>query len=299
MKDTIIIGGGPAGLTAGLYLARGGFDVSLFEGGFLGGQAALTSNIENYPGFEEGIGGVELSMKMEAQAKRFGLKFVYENVTSVELSGEEKKIITDKGAYVTKTVIIATGAYPRKLGLENEERLTGSGVSYCATCDGAFFAGKEVAVIGGGNTAAEDALFLSKIASRVYIVHRRDELRADKIYGTKLNAVSNVEILYSHTIQSIRESGGRVSGITVIGAGRERELPVSGVFVAVGTLAQSGLFYETEKSEGGYIITDEEMRTSIDGVFAIGDVRRKPLRQVITAAADGAVAANSIALMLA
>ena len=296
--DTIIIGGGPAGLCAGLYLARGGYDALLLEGGFIGGQASLTSDIENYPGFENGISGIDLAMKMEEQAKRFGLKTEYTEVKSAELSGDVKKILTSDGELRAKTVIIASGASPRKLGLPNEESLVGSGVSYCATCDGAFFRGADVAVIGGGNTAAEDAIFLSKIANKVYIIHRRDNLRAEQSYKNKISETPNIEVVYNSKISRIIEKDGAVGGIEIDKNGDGTHLSVRGVFVAIGTVPKSGLFTEAEKDENGYIITDENMKTSIGGVFAAGDIRRKPLRQVVTAVSDGAVAANSAMLYL-
>lgn len=296
--DSIIIGGGPAGLCAGLYLSRGGYDALLLESGFIGGQASLTSNIENYPGFENGISGIDLAMKMEEQAKRFGLNILYNEVKNINLSGDIKTLLTADGELHAKTVIIACGASPRKLGLPNEENLTGSGVSYCATCDGAFFKGMDVAIIGGGNTAAEDALFLSKIVNKVYIIHRRDNLRAEQSYKNKISETANIEVVYNSKIKQIVEKDGAVNGIEIDKNGESAALFVRGVFVAIGTEPRSGLFKEIKKDENGYIITDENMKTSLPGVYAAGDIRKKSLRQVVTAVADGAVAANSAALFL-
>lgn len=300
MKDVIIIGGGPAGLTAGIYAARSGLSAMLIEKAFLGGQAASASEIENYPGFESGISGADLSMRMEAQAKRYGLDIVYDEVVSLELYGDEKTVKTLANEYKAKTLIITTGAVPRELGLHNERRLRGYGVSYCATCDGAFFAGKDVAVVGGGNTAVEDVLFLTRYVNKVYFIHRRDTLRADKIYHSQVLQNEKVEPLLSCEVAELFEKDGVLDGIGVLDkkTGKVSKVHVSALFVGIGTDPQNNLCEELEKNEAGYVLVDEEMKTSIDGVFAAGDIRAKPLKQVVTAAADGAVAAMSVAKYL-
>lgn len=297
MYDVAIIGGGPAGLGAALYCLRGGMKTILIEKLFCGGQAATTYEVENYLGFVDPISGPELVMNMEQQIKRFGAEIVNKDVQKLELEGAEKKIICADETYSAKAVILCTGATPRTLGLSNEEALRGSGISYCATCDGAFYRGKSVAVVGGGDTALEDALFLANFCKEVYLIHRRDSYRAAKILVDKLDGSDKIKRIYDSVVASVNtDSDGGVESITVknVKTDETADLSVNGLFVAVGTIAENKLFLDQlDCDEGGYIITDESMRTSLDGVFAAGDIRQKPLRQIITAASDGAVAANA------
>ena len=292
MYDVIILGAGPAGLTAGIYAARGGLNAVIVESKAVGGQAALTAEIENYPGFES-VSGFELVSLIQAQCERLGVAFVYDNPVNVSLDGNIKSVETAySGVLEARAVIIATGAMPRTLGLPRESALMGGGVSYCATCDGAFFKGKAVAVVGGGNTAAEDALYLEKFASSVTLIHRRDALRADAILSKRI-AESTVKVAWDSVVTQLNGEN-KLSSVTLknVKTGELSDLPVSGLFVAVGqTPATEGL--KGVELDGGYIVTDEEMRTSLPGVFAAGDVRKKTLRQVVTATADGAIAAES------
>lgn len=297
MYDVAIIGGGPAGLGAALYCLRGGMKTILIEKLFCGGQAATTYEVENYLGFVDPISGPELVMNMEQQIKRFGAEIVNKDVQKLELEGADKKIICADETYSAKAVILCTGATPRTLGLPNEEALRGSGISYCATCDGAFYRGKSVAVVGGGDTAFEDALFLANFCKEVYLIHRRDSYRAAKILVDKLDGSDKIKRVYDSVVASVNTNvDGGVESITVRNAKTDEtaDLSVNGLFVAVGTIAENKLFLDQlDCDESGYIITDESMRTSVDGVFAAGDIRQKPLRQIITAASDGAVAANA------
>ena len=292
MYDVIILGAGPAGLTAGIYAARGGLNAVIMESKAVGGQAALTAEIENYPGFES-VSGFELVSLIQAQCERLGVAFVYDNPVNVSLDGNIKSVETAySGVLEARAVIIATGAMPRTLGLPRESALMGGGVSYCATCDGAFFKGKAVAVVGGGNTAAEDALYLEKFASSVTLIHRRDALRADAILAKRI-AESTVKVAWDSVVTQLNGEN-KLSSVTLknVKTGELSDLPVSGLFVAVGqTPATEGL--KGVELDGGYIVTDEEMHTSLPGVFAAGDVRKKTLRQVVTATADGAIAAES------
>ena len=292
MYDVIILGAGPAGLTAGIYAARGGLNAVIVESKAVGGQAALTAEIENYPGFES-VSGFELVSLIQAQCERLGVTFVYDNPVNVSLDGNIKSVETAySGVLEARAVILATGAMPRTLGLPRESALMGGGVSYCATCDGAFFKGKAVAVVGGGNTAVEDALYLEKFASSVTLIHRRDALRADAILAKRI-AESTVKVAWDSVVTQLNGEN-KLSSVTLknVKTGELSDLPVSGLFVAVGqTPATEGL--KGVELDGGYIVTDEEMRTSLPGVFAAGDVRKKTLRQVVTATADGAIAAES------
>lgn len=292
--DTIIIGGGPAGYTAALYGARGGLDTLLVERMSVGGQMSLTGDIDNYPGFEEGIDGFTLGMKMQKGAERFGAKTEYAEVSSVDFSEDIKRVETEGGNYFSKTVIIAAGANPRKLGIEGEQEFIGKGVHYCAHCDGRFYKDKTVAVIGGGNSAVADALYLSRLAKRVYLVHRRNTLRAEKIYHEPLMKAENVEFLWGSTVSEFI-TDTRITGIKVknVKTNSITEISCDGVFVSIGrSPATDFLKGKISLDENGYIIADESTRTSVDGVFAAGDIRTKVLRQVVTAAADGAVAAH-------
>ena len=291
--DTIIIGGGPAGYTAALYATRAGMDTAILERMSPGGQMALTDIIDNYPGFPEGVDGITLGMNMQMQAERFGAQTIYEDVVSVDFTDPSVKTVrTADNTYLARTVILATGANPRELGLEKERALTGKGVHYCAHCDGRFYKGKTVAVVGGGNSAVSDALYLSRVTEKVYVIHRRDSLRATKIYHEPLMKAENVEFVWNSEVTEIL-SDGRVTGVTVKNRedGSERRLDFSGLFVSIGrSPATDFLQGSVELDEYGYIVADESTRTSIPGVFAVGDVRTKALRQVVTAVADGATA---------
>lgn len=295
MYDLIIIGGGVAGLNASLYAARNGLSFITIEKMFLGGQAASTYEIENYIGFEDKISGPELMMKMESHAKKFANNFIYEDVINIELDAPVKKVVTTNGEYLSKTIILAMGAKAKKLGLENEEALTGVGVSYCATCDGAFFKKREVAVVGGGDHALEDAIFLSRYCSRVYLIHRRNEFRATKVLIDAVNNNPNITVVLNSVIIKIKGEG-QVGGLILqnVQTNEIKEIDANGLFVAIGVSPNSAIIQiKVKTTEKGYIITDENMATNISGVFAAGDIRQKPLRQIITAAADGAVAAYS------
>lgn len=289
IHDVVIIGGGPCGYTAALYAARAGLDTVLFEKLFHGGQVALTGMIDNYPGFEDGVDGFTLSEKIKKCAERFGSITKYEEVTHMNLSDKIKEITTVGGTYNTRTVIIATGAYPRELGLEGEEKFKGRGVHYCAHCDGGFYRGKTVAVIGGGNSAVTDALYLSNVAEKVYLIHRRDKLTAERVYTDSLFSKTNVEFLPGRTISEIT-GDSKLTGV-VLDNGDVIEC--DGVFVSIGRKPETEfLAGAVALDDSGYIIADESTMTSIPGVFAAGDVRTKPLRQIVTATADGAVAAH-------
>lgn len=291
--DTLIIGGGPAGYTAALYATRAGLDTALLERMSPGGQMALTDIIDNYPGFPDGVDGITLGMNMQMQAERFGAKTLYEDAVEVDFADRAVKTVrTPFNTYHARTVIIATGAGPRELGLPNERPLTGKGVHYCAHCDGRFYKGKTVAVVGGGNSAVSDALYLSRVTEKVYVIHRRDSLRATRIYHEPLVKAENVEFVWDSTVAEIladdRVTGARVKNLK---DGTERELDFSGLFVSIGRKpATDFLRGSLELDDYGYIVADESTRTSVPGVFAVGDVRTKALRQVVTAVADGATA---------
>ncbi len=291
LYDTIIIGGGPSGYTAAMYAARAGLDTVLIERMGAGGQMTLTTDIDNYPGFEDGIDGFTLGMKMQKGAERFGAKTQNAEVESVELEGEIKTVKTNRGEFCGKTVIVATGANPRELGIDGEKEWTSRGVHYCAHCDGFFYKGRTVAVIGGGNSAASDALHLSKFAEKVYVVHRRDTLRATKIYHEPLLSAENVEFVWNSTVEKLITDDA-LKGITVkdIVSGELCDIACDGVFVSIGRKpATDFLKGKLTLDDNGYIVADESTKTDIDGVFAAGDVRTKALRQVVTAVADGAV----------
>ncbi|MBE6879614.1 MAG: thioredoxin-disulfide reductase [Ruminococcaceae bacterium] len=292
--DIIIIGGGPAGYTAALYAARAGLDSLLLEKISAGGQMTLTGDIDNYPGFDEGIDGFTLGMKMQKGAERFGAKTEYSEVSSVDFSDKIKKITTTNATYLCKTVIIATGANPKELGIENESNLIGKGIHYCAHCDGRFYKDKTVAVIGGGNSAVADALYLSRLVKKVYLIHRRDALRAEKIYHKPLMQAVNVQFLWN-TIVTEFIAENKVEGLKIKNKITENtsEIFCDGVFISIGRKpATDFLKNNISLDDNGYIIADETTKTSIEGVFAAGDIRTKPLRQVVTAAADGAVAVH-------
>ena len=292
--DTIIIGGGPAGYTAALFAVRAGLKTLVLEKISAGGQMAQTNQIDNYPGFENGIEGFSLGHKMKQGAERFGVKSLQKTVFSVDFEPKIKKITTDSGDFYAKTVIIATGAKHKHLGLENEEILIGKGLGYCAACDGMFFKGKNVAVIGGGNSAAADTLLLSKICTKVYLIHRRDALRATKIYQEPLLNSENIEIkwnskairfIFDDTVKGIEIKNDKNNSLETIA--------VDGIFISIGRTPETEIFKGIlELDNHGYIIADETTKTNIDGVFAAGDVRTKIVRQIVTAVSDGAVAAH-------
>jgi thioredoxin reductase (NADPH) len=290
--DLIIVGGGPAGLTAGIYGARALLKTVILEKLMPGGQAAITDLIENYPGYPEGIAGPDLVIKMQKQADKFGCEIRTEEVTAVDF--ETNTVKTAQGEHTWKAFIIATGADPKKLGIPGEDVLLGRGVSFCATCDGAFFSGKKVAVIGGGDSAIKEALFLSKFASHVYVIHRRDELRAEKIIQEKAFDNPKIEILWDSIATKIL-GDQQVKGVVLknVKTEKESELPVDGIFEYIGRIPNISMF-PVNKDHGG-IITDENMCTSVEGVFAAGDCRKKEHHQVATAVGDGAAAAMSAA----
>ncbi len=292
--DTVIIGGGPAGYTAALYAARAGLDTVVIEKMAAGGQMTLTGDIDNYPGFPEGIDGFTLGMKMQQGAERFGVQTVYAEVTSVDFSDKVKLVKTADAVIFGKTVIISTGANPRTLGIENEKALVGRGIHYCAHCDGRFYKDKTVAVVGGGNSAASDAMYLSRLAGKVYVIHRRDTLRASKIYHEPLKKADNVEFIWNSTVSDFIVDG-RVSGVKIqnVITKAQTDIKCDGVFVSIGRKPDTDIFKGTVDLDGnGYIAADETTKTNIPGVYAVGDVRTKALRQVVTAVSDGAVAVH-------
>ena len=290
--DCLIIGGGPAGYTAALYAVRAGLSAAVIEGMSVGGQMTLTSEIDNYPGFDEGIDGFTLGLKMQQGAHRFGAETVFGEVTAVDFSEKIKKVTLADGELCGKTIIIATGANPRTLGVAREEEFTGRGVHYCAHCDGRFYKGKTVAVIGGGNSAVQDALYLSGLAQKVILVHRRDVLRASKVYHDKIKSIENIEFKWNSTLEEFIGEN-RIEGIrlgnTVSGQGEE--VACDGVFVSIGRSPATKIFKDiVSLDDNGYILADESTKTNIKGVFAAGDVRTKALRQIVTAVSDGATA---------
>ena len=292
--DMIVVGGGPGGYTAALYAARAGLDTVVLEKLSAGGQMALTEQIDNYPGFEDGIDGFSLGEKMKRGTERFGVETKLAEVLSLDLSGTVKKAETSEGPLFARTIVLATGAGPRELGIEGEQELIGKGVNYCAACDGMFYKNKTVVIAGGGNTAAADALILSRICKKVIVVHRRDTLRATKIYHEPLMKAENVEFRWdSEIIELLHDE--KVIGIRLrnVKTGEETTLACDGVFVSIGRKPSSELVKDqVEVDPAGYIIADESTRTNIPGVFAVGDVRTKALRQVVTAVADGATAVH-------
>lgn len=300
--DVAIIGAGPAGLTAGIYAARAGLRCAMFERLTPGGQLALTEHLENYPGYTGSTSGFELTMMMHEQASSFGARTVSEEVTAVELDGDIKRIVTPFGAYKARAVIVATGARPATLGLPGEEALIGRGVSYCATCDGNFFRGQDAVIVGGGDTAAADAIYLSRICNKVYLVHRRDTLRATPIYHERLKELDNLEFVWNSEVVEYLVEDGAVNGVTVrdVMDGSTRAITCKAVFIAIGSKPNTEfLAGSLELDEAGYIVAGEDGTTTVPGVYAAGDVRTKSLRQAVTAVSDGALCADEAADLLA
>ena len=298
--DTIVVGGGPAGYSAALYAARAGLSVLVVEMLSPGGQMATTTQVDNYPGAGLGVDGFSMGEAMQRDAEHFGAQSLFAEVTAMDLTADPKTLTTSEGVFEAGTVILATGASPKKLGIPEEETLVGRGVSYCATCDGMFYKGKTVAVLRGGNSAAADALVLAKLCKKVYIVHRRDSLRAEASYMKPLNETTNVEFVWNQIVDGLETGENGVTGVKLTDklTGGKKVLPVDGVFVAIGRAPNTALIAGQVKLEGGYIAAGEDTHTNLPGVFAAGDVRTKPLRQIVTAAADGAVAATEAAAWL-
>ena len=292
--DVIIIGGGPAGYTAALYSARAGLDTAVIEKMSIGGQLTLTGEVENYPGFATGIDGYTLGANMQSGAEKFGAQTIFDEVTNVFLDEKIKRVVTQSTELYARSVIIASGASPRELGIDGESDFIGKGIHYCAHCDGRFYKNKTVAVIGGGNSAVSDALYLSRLAKKVYLIHRRDSLRATKIYHEPLKNAENVEILWNSRVSKLLH-GERIVGAILenTAANEQSELLCDAIFVSIGRKPNTSLFNGvTALDENGYIIADESTKTSVEGVFAAGDVRTKTLRQIVTAVSDGATAAH-------
>ena len=292
--DVLIIGGGPAGYTAALYATRAGLNTVIVEKMSAGGQMTQTTIIDNYPGFDEGVDGYELGEKMRLGAERFGAKTIISEVLSVNLSGAQKEIVTDSTVLYAKSVIIATGAEHKHLGIDREAELTGRGVAYCGACDGMLYKGKTVGIVGGGNSAAADAMILSRICQKVILIHRRDSLTATKIYHDPILKAENIEFRWNSTVNKLLGEN-RISGVEIrdTHSGETKEIALDGLFISIGRKPETKIFEgQLELDKNGYIVADESTKTSINGVFAVGDVRTKVLRQVITAAADGAVAAH-------
>lgn len=292
--DIIILGGGPAGLTAGLYAARSRMKVVLLEKLAPGGQVAITDFVENYPGFVPGVQGLDLSQKMEEHARAFGVEVAYSEVYGIRTENHHHIIESSDGEYIGKTVIIATGATPKKLGVPGEAEFIGRGVSYCATCDGAFYKDKKVVVVGGGDSAIDEAIYLTRFASKVTIVHRRDQLRAIKVLQERAFANPKIEFCWNSVIDRI-EGQPVVQQVHArdIKTGEIHVIPADGIFVYIGLVPNTSFVPEGIEMEWGYVVTNEEMETGIPGIYAAGDVRKKTFRQIVTAAADGAIAAHT------
>lgn len=295
--DMVIIGGGPGGYTAALYAARAGLNVVVLEKLSPGGQMALTTQVDNFPGVDAGIDGYTLGEIMQRNAESFGAVTELAEVQSVDFSSDPKKIETNEGTFYGKTVVYAAGAGPRELGLPNEKALTGRGVNYCASCDGMFYKGKTVVVVGGGNTAAQDAALLSRVARKVILVHRRDTLRATQIYHRPLMEADNVEFRWNSVVEGfVQAESGALTGVRLrdVNTGAQSVADCDGVFVSIGRKPASGLVQgQVELDEGGYVVAGEDTRTSLPGVYAVGDVRTKQVRQVVTAVSDGAAAVHA------
>ena len=299
--DLIVIGGGPGGYTAALYGARAGLQVLVIEKLSAGGQMALTSQVDNYPGFPEGVDGFELAEKMQQQAERFGAVTELANVTKLHLEGDIKEVQTSSGPFYSKAVVIATGANPRELGVPKEKELIGKGVNYCAACDGMFYRGKTVVVVGGGNTAAADALLLSRLAKKVILVHRRDTLRATRIYHKPLEEAENIAFQWNSTVEELLYAD-KLTGVKLrnLETGEQTLIEADGIFISIGRKPATELVAgQLDLDEAGYIVAGEDTKTSLPGVFAVGDVRTKQLRQIVTAVADGAIAAHNAEQLIA
>ncbi|MBY0146388.1 thioredoxin-disulfide reductase [Neobacillus niacini] len=293
--DVIIAGAGPAGMTAAVYTSRANLSTLMIERGMPGGQMANTEDVENYPGFES-ILGPDLSTKMFEHAKKFGAEYAYGDIKEIIDNGDTKTVVAGSKQYKAYSVIISAGAEYKKVGVPGEKELSGRGVSYCAVCDGAFFKGKELYVIGGGDSAVEEGVYLTRFASKVTIVHRRDELRAQKILQDRAFANEKVDFIWNHTIKSINDKEGKVGSVTLVSTqnGEEQELPADGVFIYIGMIPLSKPFSNLGiTNENGYIETNERMETKVPGIFAAGDIREKTLRQIVTATGDGSIAAQT------
>ena len=295
--DSAVIGAGPAGITTSIYLARSGFDVAIIERGIYGGQLNDTDSIENYTAFES-VSGMELAQKMESHSRSVdGIEHVYGDVNAVEKKDDIFKVDLGGEYIYAKSLVIATGVGHKKLGVEGEEGLVGKGISYCATCDGAFFRGKNVTVIGGGDSAMESAIYMSKIANEVTLIHRRDEFRAEQILQDRAKEISNIKYIYNAKITSISEDNGSVTGVCYNDKKTFEKLihPTDGIFINVGVVPNTSAFGDLGiLRESGFIYTDKNMKTSVDGIFAVGDVRYDSVRQVVTATGDGAIASESV-----
>ncbi|MGC8616056.1 MAG: thioredoxin-disulfide reductase [Desulfurella sp.] len=296
MYDVVIIGGGPAGLTAGIYAARSGLKTIILEEKVFGGQIVFSADLENYPGFPEGISGMDIIDKFLEQAKKFEVEISYDGVEKIENDISCKRVIlTNKSCITTKTIILATGASADRLGCPGEAKFIGKGVSYCATCDGAFFKGKTVAVVGGGDSALEEALYLANLVKKIYLIHRRDQFRAVKILQDRVKKNNKIEIVFDSVVKEIL--GDKfVKGVLIenVKTKQQSRLDIDGIFIYIGLTPNSKFVSDLiQTDEYGYIITNEEMETNIPGIFAAGDVRKKSLRQVVTACADGAIAASN------
>ncbi|MEX6702014.1 thioredoxin-disulfide reductase [Peribacillus frigoritolerans] len=294
--DVIIVGAGPAGMTAAVYTSRANLNTLLIERGIPGGQMANTQDVENYPGFAHVL-GPDLSNKMFEHAKKFGAVYEYGDIKEIIDEGRLKKVVTTNKEYYAKSVIIASGADHKKLGVPGENELGGLGVSYCAVCDGAFFKGRELVVLGGGDSAVEEAVYLTRVASKVTIIHRRDQLRAQKILQERAFSNEKIEFIWNKEVTSINEGNGKVNTVTLkdTKTGEQSQFPADGVFIYVGTLPLNGAFKNLDiTNEEGYVVTDEAMATKIPGIYAAGDIRDKTLRQIVTATGDGSIAAQSV-----
>lgn len=301
MIDIAIVGAGPAGLSAAVYASRAGYSCTVFEELGVGGQLTSIDNLENYPGFAEGINGFEIAFALQSQATKFGAQISFDKVTALSKTDDVFVLETTSGKIEARSVIVATGAKPRRLPLGNTEHLEGRGLSYCATCDGNFFAGKDVVVVGGGDTAAADCVYLSRICNTVHLIHRRDELRANKWYEEKLSALQNVEFHWNSVVVEVLEEDGRVAGVLIEDVNTKETQSISGsaCFVAIGTEPHTEwLAGVLNRDEYGYLVAGADTQTSLSGVFAAGDVRTTELRQVVTAASDGAIAAEAAAKFL-
>ena len=291
--DVVILGGGPAGLSSAIYASRGAVSTALIDISMMGGQPSNYLELENYPGFPI-IGGYDLMEKFEEHADKFGVqKFPMQEIEKIDLTSEPKIILTKEGKFRAKSVIIACGASPMKLGVPGEKEFVGRGVSYCAVCDGAFYKNKVVAVVGGGNAAVEEAMYLTKFADKVYVIHRRNELRADKIVQERAFKNEKVEFIWDSVVKEIQgDDLVHTAVLENVKTGERTNLSVNGVFPYIGMVPNvSDITGQIEQDAGGFILTDETMKTSVEGVYAVGDIRKTPLRQVITAAADGAIGA--------